>query len=150
MEVNYQEHEKEASQEDSEEDSDTASGDSKSDSEYDGGYSVATKDEFIPTEVKSKVKTKGGKQQLFSEEQPSEATGAVVIEEHWSLQQQKALEAALVQFPKGATERWERIANKVPVKTKDQCILRFKTLAEMVKKKKEEASNIATTTASVS
>ncbi len=62
------------------------------------------------------------------------------VQDHWSTQQQKALEAALVQFPKGATERWDRIANKVPGKTKEQCILRYKAVAEMVKKKKEAAA----------
>ena len=63
------------------------------------------------------------------------------VEDVWSQAQQKALESSLVQFPKGSTERWERIANKVPGKTKEQCIQRFKTLAEMVKKKKLEGES---------
>ena len=129
-----------------------------SESEYDSdglrAYTVANNNDFVPVEVKSKVKTKGGKQvQAEVVEQGSTTTTTASSEEGvlpqnqpkevipqedpWSQAQQKAFEAAIKQFPKGATERWERIANKVPGKTKDQCIQRFKTLAEMVKKKKE-------------
>ena len=128
-----------------------------SESEYDSdglrAYTVANNNDFVPVEVKSKVKTKGGKQvQAEVVEQGSTTTTAsseegvlpqnqpkevIPQEDPWSQAQQKAFEAAIKQFPKGATERWERIANKVPGKTKDQCIQRFKTLAEMVKKKKE-------------
>ena len=32
--------------------------------------------------------------------------------------QQKALEKALKQFPKGTDQRWDKIANAVPSKTK--------------------------------
>lgn len=114
--------------ENSEEDED--SGEDSDNSDY-GAYSLATKADFEPIEVKTKVKTRK------NEEENPEAPQA---EDVWSQAQQKAFEMALVQFPKGATERWERIANKVPGKTKDQCIARFKTLAEMVKKKREEAA----------
>ena len=114
-------------------------------SEYDSdglrAYTVASNTDFVPQEIKTKVKTKGGKQAEQKEvekEVTSEVTEVTeVTEDPWSQAQQKALEGALVQFPKGSTERWERIANKVPEKTKEQCIKRFKTLAEMVKKKKE-------------
>ena len=41
---------------------------------------------------------------------------------------QVALESALAQFPKGSAERWERIAGKVPGKSKEQCMLRFRDL----------------------
>ena len=124
--------------------------DDDSESEYDSdglrAYTVANNNDFVPVEVKSKVKTKGGKQpeqqqQAEVEEGTASEDAApqpsIPLEDPWSQAQQKALEAAIKQFPKGATERWERIANKVPGKTKDQCIQRFKTLAEMVKKKKE-------------
>lgn len=118
------------------------SDDSDYDSSGDEGiaYTVASKDDFVPVEVKTKVKTRknetveGG----TNEGENEEASEAATVEaDPWSQPQQKALEGALVQFPKGTTERWERIANKVPGKTKEQCIQRFKTLAEMVKKKKE-------------
>lgn len=36
----------------------------------------------------------------------------------WTQLQQKALEKALVQFPKGSAERWERVAKLVPGKSK--------------------------------
>ena len=60
-------------------------------------------------------------------------------EDAWSQDQQKSLETALSQFPKGTSERWERIAGKVEGKSKEQCMLRFKFLAEQIKKKKEES-----------
>ena len=42
----------------------------------------------------------------------------------WSQQQQQALEAALKQFPKGTSERWSRIAGKVPGKNERECMIR--------------------------
>ncbi|XP_037089934.1 dnaJ homolog subfamily C member 1-like [Pollicipes pollicipes] len=76
-----------------------------------------------------KVKTRGA---------PAAAAGA--DEAAWSQQQQRALETALAQYPKGSAERWERIAKAVPDKTKEECMLRFRYLAEMVKKRKEADS----------
>ena len=114
--------------------------DSDYDSSEDEGiaYTVASKDDFVPVEVKTKVKTR--KPEGTTDEAVNEVPSEAVVEaaDPWSQAQQKALEGAIKSFPKGTTERWERIANKVPGKTKDQCIQRFKTLAEMVKKKKEE------------
>ena len=125
--------------EDTEED-ETEESDSDYDSSGDEGiaYTVASKADFEPIEVKSKVKTR--KNEPENEPENNEASEALAEADNWSQSQQKALESALVQFPKGTTERWERIANKVPSKTKEQCIQRFKTLAEMVKKKKENQS----------
>lgn len=56
----------------------------------------------------------------------------------WTQLQQKALEKALVQFPKGSAERWERVAKLVPGKSKEECILRFRMLAEKLRKKRQE------------
>ena len=118
--------------------------DSDYDSSEDEGiaYTVASKDGFIPVEVKTKVKTRKTEpaNEGTTDEAVNEVAAEAVVEaaDPWSQAQQKALEGAIKSFPKGTTERWERIANKVPGKTKDQCIQRFKTLAEMVKKKKEE------------
>merc|ERR1712179_370379 len=86
-------------------------------------------EEYVIPEKKKK--TKGGK---LGEAEETEA-------DVWSQEQQKSLETALSQFPKGTSERWDRIAGKVDGKTKEQCMLRFKFLAEQVKKKKAEAEN---------
>ena len=83
-------------------------------------------EEYVIPEEKKK-KTKGGKLGDTEADQ----------EDIWSQEQQKLLEAALASFPKGTNERWERIAGKVEGKTKEQCMLRFKFLAEQIKKKKE-------------
>ena len=106
------------------------------------------------------VKRKGGKNATAEEmtettvvetETPNQESGSLPVssaplpvpEDVWSQVQQQALESSLKKFPKGTTERFERIANKVPGKTKQQCIQRFKSLAEMVKKKKLEGETTA-------
>ncbi|XP_045599144.2 uncharacterized protein F54F2.9 [Procambarus clarkii] len=85
-------------------------------------------DETLP-EVKVKVKTKAEKTDL--------AAGS---DEMWNPTQQKALEKALKQNPKGTDQRWDKIARAVPDKTKEDCMLRFKFLAEKIRKKKSEES----------
>jgi len=116
-----------------EDDSSTQS--ENSDEEVDeDGYLVLkpTKvEEYVIPEQKKKQKTKGGK--LGDSEQTET--------DIWSQEQQKSLETALSQFPKGTSERWDRIAGKVDGKSKEQCMLRFKFLAEQVKKKKADAEN---------
>jgi len=91
-------------------------------------YKPIKAEEYVIPEEKKKKKTKGGK------------GGEVSVEEaeEWSQEQQKSLESALTQFPKGSAERWDRIAAKVEGKDKEQCVARFKQLAEQIKKKKAE------------
>ncbi|CAI4224845.1 unnamed protein product [Auanema sp. JU1783] len=59
----------------------------------------------------------------------------------WSQEDQKLFEIALKQFPKGTDERWERISEAVPGKDKEQCLARFKQLAEIIKKRKQQSQN---------
>ncbi|KAF4519283.1 hypothetical protein B566_EDAN002173 [Ephemera danica] len=96
--------------------------------------------EFKP----SKIKTKGGK---FGRTQPEDGTEREVqdgeepqpsVQDVWSYPQQKALENALTKYPKGSSERWANIAKCVPGKSLEECITRYKTLVERVKKKKEQ------------
>merc|ERR1711990_1272317 len=94
-------------------------------------YGAVKAEEYVIPEEKSKKKTKGGK--LW--EAGGEGEDTV-----WSQEQQRSLEVALTQFPKGSAERWDRIAGKVEGKSKEQCMARFKQLAEQVKKKKAEAA----------
>uniref|UniRef100_A0A3Q0R8F3 DnaJ homolog subfamily C member 1 n=1 Tax=Amphilophus citrinellus TaxID=61819 RepID=A0A3Q0R8F3_AMPCI len=58
----------------------------------------------------------------------------------WTQNQQKLLELALQQFPRGTAERWDRIAKVVPGKSKEECMIRYKMLAELVQKRKHAKS----------
>lgn len=55
----------------------------------------------------------------------------------WSQNEQMVLEMMLRQYPKGTDQRWEKIAENLSNKTKEDCIARFKHLVELVKKRKE-------------
>ncbi|KAF7644612.1 hypothetical protein LDENG_00219020 [Lucifuga dentata] len=48
----------------------------------------------------------------------------------WTQNQQKLLEVALQQLPRGTAERWDRIAKVVPGKTKEECMIRYKMSVE--------------------
>nr|XP_022909752.1 dnaJ homolog subfamily C member 1 [Onthophagus taurus] len=87
-------------------------------------YRLPNQQEEEPSEpIKVKQKTKGGK------------LGVEQSQNNWSQIQQKALEDALVKFPKGCLERWDRISENVPDKTREECMLRYKSLVEAVKNK---------------
>ncbi|XP_028128044.1 dnaJ homolog subfamily C member 1 [Diabrotica virgifera virgifera] len=60
---------------------------------------------------------------------------------NWNQIQQKRLEEALILFPKGCVDRWDRISDHVPNKTKDECMQRFKYIAEDLKKRKQTGAN---------
>jgi len=58
----------------------------------------------------------------------------------WSQNQQKIFEWCLAQYPKGTSERWDKIAEHIPGKTKSDCIQRFKFIVETLKQKKNSWS----------
>ncbi|XP_054452399.1 dnaJ homolog subfamily C member 1 [Anoplopoma fimbria] len=96
------------------------------------------------------VKVRGRRQRDFDpaasveEEEEEEAEPQEIREKAdptvWTQNQQKLLELALQQFPRGTAERWDRIAKVVPGKTKEECMIRYKMLAELVQKKKQAKS----------
>ncbi|CAG9865280.1 unnamed protein product [Phyllotreta striolata] len=90
-------------------------------------YRLPTEQEEEEPQVKVKQKTKKEMDGAMSE-------GVL----KWSQQQQKHLEEALAKYPKGAADRWDRISELVPGKTKEECMLRFRYLAEDLKKRKEQ------------
>ncbi|XP_041927959.1 dnaJ homolog subfamily C member 1 [Alosa sapidissima] len=65
---------------------------------------------------------------------------AAPAEDLWTQNQQKLLELALQQYPRGTTERWDRIAKVVPGKSKEECMIRYKLLAELIQKRKQAKS----------
>ncbi|XP_029308915.1 dnaJ homolog subfamily C member 1 [Cottoperca gobio] len=85
-------------------------------------------------------KVRGRRQRDFD---PTAAVEEEEVEEEpqedpavWTQNQQKLLELALQQFPRGSAERWDHIAKVVPGKSKEECMIRYKMLAELVQKKK--------------
>lgn len=55
----------------------------------------------------------------------------------WSQEDQKLLETAIVKYPKTtAGDRWQKIANSVPGRTKEECLARYKYLVQKVKEQK--------------
>lgn len=56
----------------------------------------------------------------------------------WSQEQQKLLETAIVKYPKTTVgDRWQKIANTVPGKTKEECLARYKYLVQKVKEQQK-------------
>lgn len=71
---------------------------------------------------------------------PADVQIQAAAESVWSQAQQQALETAITKYPKtGAFDRWEKIADAVPGKNKDECLARYKYLVELVKKQKAAA-----------
>lgn len=59
--------------------------------------------------------------------------------EPWAPEEQKVLEQALKTYPSSTPERWDRIAETLPGRSKKDCMKRYKELAELVKAKKAAA-----------
>jgi len=54
----------------------------------------------------------------------------------WTNDEQKLLEQALKTYPASTVDRWDRIAECIPDRSKKDCMLRYKELVEMIKAKK--------------
>uniref|UniRef100_A0A8C6QV38 DnaJ homolog subfamily C member 1 n=1 Tax=Nannospalax galili TaxID=1026970 RepID=A0A8C6QV38_NANGA len=98
--------------------------------------------------VEPEEKLRGKRQKDFdiseqhesSDEESQKRERTRASEEVWTQNQQKLLELALQQYPKGASDRWDKIAKCVPSKSKEDCIARYKLLVELVQKKKQAKS----------
>ncbi|XP_018534619.1 dnaJ homolog subfamily C member 1 [Lates calcarifer] len=92
------------------------------------------------------MKVRGRRQRDFDpavveeEEAEPQECGEKADPAAWTQNQQKLLELALQQFPRGTAERWDRIAKVVPGKSKEECMIRYKMLAELVQKRKQAKS----------
>ncbi|XP_060017467.1 dnaJ homolog subfamily C member 1 isoform X1 [Lagenorhynchus albirostris] len=99
-----------------------------------------------PPEPEEKVRGKRQKdfdmseQHESSDDESQKRERARATEEPWTQSQQKLLELALQQYPKGSSDRWDKIAKCVPSKSKEDCIARYKLLVELVQKKKQAKS----------
>lgn len=59
-------------------------------------------------------------------------------EKFWKQEEQRSLELALQKYPKDTPSRWDKIASFVSTKTKEECVERYKILAQQIKKKKDK------------
>ncbi|XP_063783073.1 dnaJ homolog subfamily C member 2 [Pseudophryne corroboree] len=64
----------------------------------------------------------------------------------WTTEEQKLLEQALKTYPVNTPERWEKIAEAVPGRSKKDCMKRYKELVEMVKAKKAAQEHVVNAT----
>lgn len=95
------------------------------------------------THMAKKIKDEGLKpgttEQIVIEERPKKAKTRAENTENvteWSQEQQRALESALIKYPKGTSvDRWEKIANCVEGKNKDECQARYRQVVEIVRRK---------------
>ncbi|XP_008551360.1 dnaJ homolog subfamily C member 1-like [Microplitis demolitor] len=82
-----------------------------------------TAEESLPVKLPTKIKTR------------AETSENEVV---WSQDEQKALESALLKYPKSSSiDRWEKIANCIGGKTKEECQQRYRQLVDLVKKKND-------------
>ncbi|XP_071054215.1 dnaJ homolog subfamily C member 2 [Onthophagus taurus] len=58
------------------------------------------------------------------------------VDKPWTTQEQQLLEQALKTYPASTQERWDKIADCVPGRTKKDCMKRYKELVEIIKAKK--------------
>ncbi|XP_066487294.1 dnaJ homolog subfamily C member 1 isoform X2 [Tiliqua scincoides] len=75
-------------------------------------------------------------QEEYSDDEARKKERCRSSEDLWTQNQQKLLELALQQYPKGTAERWDKIAKCVPGKSKEECMARYKLLVELIQKKK--------------
>lgn len=61
-------------------------------------------------------------------------------EKPWTKTEQELLEQAIKTFPVNTPERWEKISDCIPNRSKKDCMKRYKELVELVKAKKQAAN----------
>ena len=71
----------------------------------------------------------------LADHQYNEESSSQIKKPNWTQEQQSLFEKALKQFTKDTPNRWEKISESVPGKSKEECIERFKSLCEALKKK---------------
>ena len=64
------------------------------------------------------------------------ASSSVPASHQWTQDEQKLLERALAKYGRDVEDRWKRIADAVPGKSKEECMLRYKHIALQLRQRK--------------
>jgi len=86
--------------------------------------------------VKKEVLERTSAESEASQRHDTPAEQAGMNTNPWTPEEQKLLEQALKTFPSSTPERWDRISEAVPNRSKKDCMKRYKELAELIKAKK--------------
>lgn len=64
-----------------------------------------------------------------------------IVTSDWTSEEQKLLENALKKIPQTTPDRWDKIAEQIPNRSKKDCMKRYKELVELIKSKKKISEN---------
>lgn len=91
----------------------------------------------------SKEKVKEQKEGKETKEPSSKLEKVSKVEQPWTTTEQQLLEQALKTYPASTPERWDRIAECLPNRSKKECMRRYKELVETVKAKKAAQAGVS-------
>ncbi|CAH0401104.1 unnamed protein product [Chilo suppressalis] len=94
------------------------------------------------SKIDSGVKLVNGTAKPKAEDQSKQDKDSSKEDRAWTKTEQELLEQAIKTFPVSTPERWDKIADCIPNRTKKDCMKRYKELVELVKAKKQ-AANLA-------
>lgn len=93
------------------------------------------------TEISKKL---DGKNVVQGEQSMTNGTTKSKMDIPWTAAEQQLLEQALKTYPNTTPDRWDRIAECVPNRSKKDCVKRYKELVEAVKAKKAAQAALQT------
>lgn len=103
------------------------------------GYRIPGQSESVAENIVQESQQAVRKEKVKKNAGTSNEKSMLIPETNWTQEQQRALEAAIVKYRKtaGGGDRWQKIANSVPEKSKEECLVRYKYLCELVKTQKK-------------
>ncbi|XP_050333452.1 dnaJ homolog subfamily C member 2 [Bactrocera neohumeralis] len=93
--------------------------------------------------VEANVSTNGNKEPSDNDKTANKVSNkSTAAPKTWTKEEQALLEQAIKTYPISTPDRWERIAECIPNRTKKDCLRRVKELVELVNSKKEAQQSV--------
>ncbi|XP_018795046.1 PREDICTED: dnaJ homolog subfamily C member 2 [Bactrocera latifrons] len=93
--------------------------------------------------VEANVSTNGNKEPSDNDKTANKVSNkSTTVPKTWTKEEQALLEQAIKTYPISTPDRWERIAECIPNRTKKDCLRRVKELVELVNSKKEAQQSV--------